>query len=246
LFDRDALESLVEYPAIAPRVFSSFALRGRVVEMVELFAEYVGQGESLFEGTEAQFFDALLVGDPSRSGERKALELVERFLDGSLGASSGGELGKSSAILAYYWLGGNVGDLAALLSSVGWSRVSTQVARPFLAALAATAPSQFQAHAIQFVGHPSDDVGRIVEFSNAIVTGKFAKPPFPYAHLKPRWPLAGKRYDARAWLQLELLSRSTHTSVGAWLKAEVARFAKYARTRQEKRVLGRIRKRVKP
>jgi len=246
LFDREALDSLVEYPGIAPRVFSSFAMRGRVVEMVELFAEYVGQGESLFEATEAQFFEALLVGDPSRSGETKALDLIERFLDGSLGTCSGGELGKSSAILAYYWLGGNVSELAVLVSGGDWSRVSAQVARSFLAALAATAPSRFQAHAIQFVGHPSDDVGRIVEFANAIITGTFAKPPFPYAHLKLRWPLTGKRYDARAWLQLELLSRSTDNSVGAWLKAEVDRFAKYARTRQERRVLGRIRKRVKP
>jgi hypothetical protein len=246
LFDRYALESLVEYPAIAPRIFSSLTQRGRVTTLIKVFEDYVAQGESLFEATEAQFFDSLLVGDLSRASEKKALNLVTRFLDGTLGPCSGGELGRGSAILTYYWLGGDENHLESVVGATGWSKVLTQVARAFLATHAATSPTRFKDAAIKFVGHPSDDVGRLTEFINAIIAGEIGKLPFAFAHLKPRWPLPGKRYDARAWLQLELLSRSSDKTAVAWLKGEVARFEKYAKTRQEKRVLSRIRKRIKP
>jgi hypothetical protein len=245
LLEGFAYDHLVNYPSIAPRIFAYYARRGRGVALIELFEKYVKDDESLFEATEAAFFDALLLGDFSARDEKMALDLVTRYLDGSLAASSGGDIGKASAILAYYWLGGDIKCLATKLEKKGWSKLSTQVARAFLAALAATSSREFAKTAIKFVGHPSDDVARITEFIQAIHLGEILTLKFPFAHLKRKWPLRGKHYDTRAWLQLELLSFSIDKGSMIWLKNEVAKFKKYAVTRQELRVLARLKKTIK-
>jgi hypothetical protein len=105
-------------------------------------------------------------------------------------------------------------------------------------------PTTFSALAIKFVGHPSDDVAKIAEFLNAVLVGEIGKLSFSFAHLKPRWPRPGKHYDARAWLQLEIISQTGDKTARPWLKSEVNRFKKYAMSRQEKRVLNRIWRRV--
>jgi len=245
LLERFAFDHLVDYPSIAPRIFAYFARRDRGVALIKLFEKYVTEDESLFEATEAAFFDALLLGDFSAKDETMALNLVTRYLDGNLTSSSGGDIGKASAILAYYWLGGNIKRLAAKLEKRGWSKLSTKVARAFLATLAATASGEFAKTAVKFVGHPSDDVARITEFIQAIRLGELVAMKFPFAHLKSKWPLRGKYYDTRAWLQLELLSLSVGSGTATWIKNELAKFKKYAITHQEQRVLARLKKRLK-
>jgi hypothetical protein len=242
--DQYAYDHIVEYPAIASRVFSSLAKRGRIETLLNIFERYVEQGESLFEATEAQFFDALLLADICHTDERAVLDLVLRYLNGSIGTGSLGELGGAVATLAYYWFGGEPKDLEPILGKSGWSAVSPQVARSLLSTTVAKNPTTFSALAIKFVGHPSDDVAKIAEFLNAVLVGEIGKLSFSFAHLKPRWPRPGKHYDARAWLQLEIISQTGDKTARPWLKSEVNRFKKYAMSRQEKRVLNRIWRRV--
>ena len=231
---------IVEYPTIAPRIFSTLAKRGKINGLLHIFEEYVQQGESLFEATEAHFFDALLLANIGPSNERTALDLVRRYLSGKMGTDSRGELGKAASILAYYWFGGDPKDLEPILGRSGWTDVSPQVARSLLSTTVAMNPSSFPALAIKFVGHPSNDVARIAEFLAAVLVGEIGKLSFSFAHLKPRWPRPGKHYDARAWLQLEIISHTGDKTARPWLKNEVRRFSKYVTSRQEKRVLRRI------
>jgi len=244
--DVRAYDDVVAHPAIAPRIFMSFVKRGRVKPLLDVFAQYVGDNESMFEATEAAFFDALLSGNVGAANERRSKAIVLSYLDNSLGNHSKGQLGRSVAILTYYWFGGNAKDLHPILTDSGWSALSPQVGRTILATSAARAPRRFKELAIQFVGNPSDDIARLTEFIGGILAGEVGKLSFPFANLKPRWPLPGQHYDARAWLQLEILSRSKDPFALPWIKKQVAQFEKYADTRQEKRVLGRIRNRTNP
>jgi hypothetical protein len=240
--DQYAYDHIVEYPTIAPRVFSSLAKRGRIETLLNIFEQYVEQEESLFEATEAQFFDALLLADICPADERAALDLILRYLNGSIGSDSRGGLGRAAATLAYYWLGGEPKDIEPILRESGWSSVSPQVARSILSTTVAKNPTSFSALAIKFIGHQSDDVAKIAEFLNAVLVGEIGKLSFSFAHLKMRWPRPGKHYDARAWLQLEIISHTGDKAARSWLKKEVTRFSKYATSRQEKRVLRRIQK----
>jgi hypothetical protein len=69
------------------------------------------------------------------------------------------------------------------------------------------------------------NLAKLTEFILAILNGEIGKIG-NYAHLKPKWPKPGKHYDATAWLNLEVITRSGDKSVVPWLKTEVARFEK--------------------
>jgi hypothetical protein len=240
LLDGFAYKHIVEHPAIAPRVFLSLARRGRAKALLTMFERYIMDGESLFEATEAQFFDALLLANIGPTDERAGLDLVRRYLNGEIGSGSPGELGRAAATLAHYWLGGKTQDLESIVSKSGWRRVSPQVARAFLSTTVAMNQDRFQALTLKFVGHPSDDVGRAAEFLGAVLQGEIGKLSFSFAGLKRRWPQPGMHYDARAWLQMEIMSQSGDVTAASWLNSEVSRFARYTTTRQEMRILKRI------
>ena len=61
-----------------------------------------------------------------------------------------------------------------------------------------------------------------------------------YRKLKTRWPLAGKYYDVRTWLMLELASHAENTTLRFRLRDDLGYFLKYQATAPERRVLSRI------
>jgi hypothetical protein len=73
-----------------------------------------------------------------------------------------------------------------------------------------------------------------------VLQGEIGKLSFSFAGLKRRWPQPGMHYDARAWLQMEIMSQSGDVTAASWLNSEVSRFARYTTTRQEMRILKRI------
>ena len=57
------------------------------------------------------------------ANERRAKAILLSYLDNSLGDHSKGQLGRSVAILTYYWFGGNVKDLDPTLMAKDWSSI---------------------------------------------------------------------------------------------------------------------------
>lgn len=66
-----------------------------------------------------------------------------------------------------------------------------------------------------------------------------------YKNQRLRWPKTGMFYDARAWLQLDLISRAGSSKLRATARSDCKVFARLARTRQEKRRLGRIKAKIR-
>jgi hypothetical protein len=234
-----ALSHLIDYPGLSGRIFESFAKRGEIEKLIVLFRQYVNNRECLYEATEAMLFDALLLADATRKNEKLCLDLAHDFLHRELRPTSKRPLGMASAVLCYYWFGGDADDLPKLLGTTRWVGVPDAVVRAILATTAARGPATFRDLLPHIVGHPSDDVGRLVQFIDGIQKGRITRIN-KFAHLKPRWPLRGRHYDARAWLCFEILAHCPNKKVRLLLRQQHKTFAKYVATRQEKRVSGRI------
>ncbi len=238
--DALALEHLIEYPDIQVRIFETFAKRGETGKLIQLFRDFVDARECLFEASEVAFFEALLLADPRPRQEKVCRALVLDFLTGKIGSTSGKPLGIASAVLCYYWFGGDVRDLPSILGIKRWASVPEPVVRSVLAVTAARRPRQYRELLPYLVGYPGDDAGRLAQFLEGISTGRI-RDIIKFAHPKKRWPLRGEHYDTRSWLCLELLSRSPEPTLQRWLRTEYKKFDKLVVTRQERRVAKRVR-----
>jgi hypothetical protein len=239
--DDQSLEHLILYPDLCDRIFESFAKRGRIKSLLVLFRDYVDEGECLFEATESTFFNALLLANATPRREKLCLGLATEFISRKMGRTSGRPLGIASAILCYYWFGGDISALPSLLKTSRWTAVPEAVVRSILAVSGARNLKSYRNLLPNFVGYPGDDVGRLVQFINGILIGKLSDL-VRFAHPKDRWPLTGKHYDARAWLCLELLAHSPNSKIRSWLRSEFKHFEKLVVTRQEQRVRSRVKK----
>lgn len=237
--DENSLEHLITYPDLNDRIFESFAKRDQVKALLNLFKDYVNEGECLFEATEAAFFNALLLTNASPKKEKLCLKLTSDFIGRRMGRTSNRPLGIASAILCYYWFGGEITKLPSLIKISRWAAVPEAVVRSILSVSAARRPKSFTTLLPNFVGYPGDDVGRLVQFINGIHTDRISDL-VKFAHPKERWPLSGKHYDARAWLCFEILAHSPNLKIRRWLQNELKSFAKLVVTRQEQRVARRI------
>lgn len=197
--------------------------------------------ECLFEGTEAAFFNSLLFANATPKKETHCLEIARDVISQKLGRTSGRPLGIASAVLCYYWFGGDIGALPSLLKISRWAAAPEAVVRSILAVSAARNPKYFKTLLPHFVGYPGDDVGRLVQLIESIYRGSITDL-VTFAHPKDRWPLPGKHHDARAWLCLEILAHSPGTKIRRWLRLQFKNFEKLAVTRQEQRVANRVRK----
>ena len=239
--DELSLDHLIKYPDLHDRIFESFAKRGQVQSLTNLFRDYIDKGECLFEATEASFFNALLLANATSKREKLCLDLARDFIGQKIGKTSGRPLGIASAVLCYYWFGGDVKHLPSLLKTARWGAVPEAVVRSIVVVTAARTPAGFTELLPNFVGYPGDDVGRLVHFIEGAYKGRMGRI-VKFAHPKERWPLSGKHYDARAWLCLEILAHSPDSKIRLWLKHEFKNFAKLVTTRQERRVASRIRR----
>jgi len=118
-----------------------------------------------------------------------------------------------------------------------------EVGRAWIATVSALRPSLLPQVQSKLVGHQSDDVARLSAFLTAVLNGTVAKIG-NYKHQKPRWPLAGKYYDARSWLVLHLASSTSDNALRLNLAKDLKSFQGLARTAPEERLASIISKRL--
>jgi len=243
ILDGRMYEDLVEYKQLDQRIFLSLAHRNRGCALLDLFVRYCNQGESLHEATEASFFEACLLLNAEARLEKQLVEYASRFVRNEVPRQSQGAFGKASAVLCMYWFGTNGRDLADLFEADQARLLPSVVARAWLACMAARRPRDLPEIQKKLVGHPADDVARLSRFLDDLLAGSIDHVG-SYKNKKPRWPAFGWFYDVRAWLQLEITSRIQLPKLRKRSLADLQAFQKLARTRQEKRVLKRIARRL--
>lgn len=234
LLDGRMYEDVIAYPHLAERIFESLARRNRGRELLTLFSKYCRAGESLYESTEATFFDSCLLVDAFPSLEKELRRTAESFSQGKIKGQSLRPFGKAAAVLCLYWFNLPGEKFAQLFSGDEAPRLPSILARAWLAVTAARDPRSLPVVQRKLVGHPSDDVARLSRFISELQEGQ-VEHVGSYRNLRSRWPLPGRFYDARTWLQLELISTSGSKALRGLARGDVGIFRKYARTRQEKR-----------
>jgi hypothetical protein len=242
LLDDRMADDLVEFPHLDQRIFTSLARRNKGQELFDLFTRYCHAGESLFEATEAAFFEACLLLDAPSALELQLRDLSRKFARGEVKGQSGGAHAKASALLCLYWFGGGAEELANQFGSVSACDLPSGVARAWIATIAAKDPRFLPRIRGQLLGHPADDVARLSRFLEQVKEGDVDRVG-AYKHQKSRWP-SPEFYDCRAWLQLEILSRAGSDQLRRNAKADLQSFVKLAKTRQELRVCQRVARRL--
>jgi hypothetical protein len=238
-----SLEDLIQYPYLAERIFAYFARRNRGRPLFRLFAAYMARGENLHEVTEAQYFDAVQLLDPSAQVAADVRDLADAFARGAYARQTGRPLARSGAIMCMYWLGSPAARVATLFTAAQARGLPKEVARSWLACGAALRPRALTSMLNALVGHPSDDVARMSRFLLTVFAGTLDTVGWFYRQ-KSKWPARGRYYDPRAWLVLDLCSRSPNPRMRARIRADVQRFARLASSRPEQRVLSRVRARL--
>lgn len=243
ILDDRMYDDLIEHPHLDERIFLCLARRNKGEELLALFKKYCEDGESLFEATEAAFFEACLLLDATPKTEAAIRDLANGFARGAVEGQSGGTFGKASALLCLYWFDVSGHGLADLFPAEQAPLLPAVLARAWLATVTARDSRLLHESQAKLVGHPSDDVARLSRFLTEVLSGTVDQVG-NYKHQRSRWPATGKFYDSRAWLQFEILSRASSSKLKATARTDLAHFAKLTRTRQEKRILSRIRTRL--
>jgi hypothetical protein len=244
LFEGHVLEHLIQYPELDERLFQYLARRNLGSHLLSVFSAYCLAGENLFEATESAFFESVLLLDPSPRLSGRIRKLASLFATGTAPGQSGKPLGRASAILALYWFGEAAWKLELLFDTDSARRLPKEVARAWIASVAALRPALLSRVQSKLVGHQSDDVARLSSFVSGLLSGTVSKIG-NYKTQKKRWPLPGKYYDARSWLLLHIASSSPHKVLRAQLHSDFKTFQPLARTIPEKRVAAKIQKRLR-
>ncbi len=243
ILDDRMYDDLIAHPHLDERIFVSLATRNQGDTLLSLFRRYCEEGESLFEATEASFFESCLRLNASRKTEQSIKEYAEEFATEHAQGQSGGQFGKASALLCLYWFGKNGRELADLFSVEEARLLPSVVARAWLAIVVARDSGLLPYIQAKLVGHSSDDVARLSKFMGDLLSGAVEKVG-NYKNQKSRWPGVEKFYDARAWLQLEVFSCVGSSRLKQTAQADLTAFSRLAKTPQEARVLGRVRERL--
>lgn len=243
LMDARMYDDLLAYPDLCGRIFESLARRGEGVKLAGLFEQYCDDGECLFEATEAAFFEACLLLDASGAVEKRIRRIAREFAKGSKTGQTGRPHGKASAILCLYWFGLSAKRLLSLFTHDEATHLPPSVARAWLACVTAKNAELLPKVQAKLVGHPSPDVAQLSRFLDDLRTGSVEEVG-PYKSQKLRWPKPGKFYDARAWLQLEVISWAGSRKLLSVAKSDARAFGKLTRTSQEKRRLAKIQGRL--
>lgn len=243
LFEHIALEHLIENPDLDERIFLYFAKRNQGSKLLTMFEQYCSSGENLFEGTESVFWESTLLLDPTTAEERALRTLARQFALGQFHGQVTRPLGRASAIVSLYWLGEKASVLESLFDAATIREAPKEVARAWLAVAFAVKKNALRSIHPRIVGHPADDVSRLSDLLVAIADGS-TDSLGAYKHQRSRWPQAGKYYDARSWLALDIASWSPNAKLRAQLKKDFGPFKQLARTVCEKRVYVRVAKKL--
>ncbi len=235
LFVRRSSNDLIEYPDLAERIFIYLSMLGRGKKLVNLFRGYLNNGESLYESTEYEFFESILLLSPDFSIENQVRDLAGAFARGILKGQTGRPMGRASAILSLYWFGESANTILSLFPSEDLKSMPKEVVRNWLAVLAALDPLEYQKALPYTFGHSADDVARLIRFINDVQNGQIEKIG-EYRNLKYRGLLTERYLEPRAWLVLHLASRTSNTILKKRLKDDFKRhFLPYIKTKPEKR-----------
>lgn len=239
-----ALNDLIRYPHLDDRIFTYFARRNRGDELLILFERYAHNQENLFDSTERQFFESLLLLDVDQDIADKCRHIAYTFAKGEYPNQTGRPLGRAAAMLCLYWFGEDEQKLQQIYDSAAEvSHLPKEVARAWLACIAARNPMLLDNPINKLFGHTSDDVLRIVRFIQGILEGHVSNLG-PYKSQKPRYPLPYKFYDARAWLLLELASHTVNEKLRNTLRKDYSSFHKLIYTNQEREIANRVNSRL--
>ena len=232
---------LVEFPELDERIFLALARMNHPRQLLKIFKAHCKEWGSLFEATEATLFDTALLADMPSSTEELWREFALDFSCAKVEGASGGAYGQAAAMLALYWFGADGQHIADVFLNKNPHRLPAPVARAWLTTTVVLDRETLPQIQAALVGHPSDDVARLSQFLGALLRGDVAGVGDEGWGARPRWPASGKYYDARTWLQLDLLATGSSSKLKAAVAKKVKSFANLATTRQEKRVLARIR-----
>jgi hypothetical protein len=166
-----ALHDLIQYPELDERIFAYFAKRNRAEELLGLFESYCLQGENLFEATEAAFFEAALLLDPTPPILQKFKETARRYASGVGSGQSGRTLGPASAIIMLYWFGEPGAVLKALYAKDRARELPKEVVRAWMTCVAALRPQALREVQAALLGNGADDVARLSRFLTELLAG---------------------------------------------------------------------------
>lgn len=241
--ESSALEHLVAFPYIAERIFAYFARRNRATQILDLFEDYVGAGENLYEETETRFFESLLFLSPSDRNCGRIRSLSERMATGTLNGQTGRPFGRAAATIALFWFGADEGRLLRLFGSQQAPDLPKEVARAWLACVFGRSPARFHEAVRRLFGHSSDDVLRLVRFLEELESGGIDSLG-NYKKLKSTWPYRGNYYDGRAWLLLTVASHGSSDELRGRLVRDFPAFESRAETAQELALASQVRDRL--
>ena len=99
LLEQRALEDLIDFPWLTQRIFTYFARRNQAELLFDLFQSYYEGGHNLFESTEACFFEAALLLEPSEDEVARYQRLAIAVAQGEFQGQSTRPLGRATATL---------------------------------------------------------------------------------------------------------------------------------------------------
>lgn len=243
LLEGRALTDIVRFPDLAERIFEYFARRNSAEKLIQTFTDYMDQGENLFEGIETIFFEKLLFTNPGTETITAIRQFAETFVLGKHRSQTAGSLGRSSALLALYWFGYDSAQLAELFTADTAKRAPKEVARAWLACVAAR-NLQLSDHVQRLLfGHHSDDVQRLAQFIFEVREGRMITPSLKN-YQKKAWPFRQIYYDPRAWLLLDLFSQSPGDKQLHNVKRDYEYFVPTAHSESETSIAERVIKRI--
>ena len=245
VLDYRMYDDLVDYPHLADRIFLTLAARNEAEKLISLFDRYVCSGESLFEDSEAAFFESSLRLSPAIEMEEVLRKLAHAFVLGQRPYRLQSAYGKASAVLCLYWFDTSPEELLSLFEPDRARSLPAVVARAWAATVSGRRRPLLAEVQGKLVGHPSDDVAKLLRFLADLFSGRVADVG-AYASQKPKWPASGEFFDTRAWLQLELISKAGSDELRKRAKNDLCRFRELAESIPEKRTLARIESELTP
>jgi hypothetical protein len=237
---------LVQYPTLAPRIFEYWVARRAYKGLIRLFERFVRQGECLYESVAVAFFETILGSDPPDDARRALRALAQRVLAGDWPPDLG-DYPKQSAALCLYWVGDkrSARSFRRIVRNDG-AALPEGVVRALLSAAACLAPGDLTGtlgDAVR-VGKPS--VASLATTISRLRGNKISGVPGARV-INGRWSWALRRtvYDARMWLQLEILAFGRSAHIRTKLKREVQLLRRENLSRSEERCLRRLRDRLR-
>ncbi len=244
ILEKRALQDLVKYPKIAKIIFEYYSLRNRDRELFKLFHKYCQLGENLYEMTEANFFEASLLLNPSQKVSKMYSKLaIDIIKDKSVGQTHK-SLGKAMAILLLYWFDGSFHTMKSLFTRVNCQNLPEPVFRAWIACMFALKPSNLSYVFNSSVYNQNKSVLQLRKFLTVLYSEKIQDLDFFISEIAHNF-ISQKHIDARFWLLFEIFSHSRDERFRKILTKKLTNLKKFVRTDPEMLIAERIQRNLK-